>query len=70
MHARQRPKIEQYEGFFALVAYAARPNDARVDLHEIRVYVSRDLAITIRHDGDGELADLRERPGTGLRGAA
>jgi len=61
VHARQRPKIEQYEGFFALVAYAVSLEGPRIDLREITAYISRDFAITVRHDGDGELAAVRER---------
>ncbi len=59
--ARQRPKIDQYEGFFSLVAYSAAVDDAPIDLREITSYVSRDYAITVRHDGDDGLSDLRDR---------
>ena len=62
VHARQRPKIEQYKGFFALVAYeAAVGTGERLDLHEITAYVSRDFAITIRHDGSDDFSTLRDR---------
>jgi len=61
VHARQRPKIEQYEGFFALVAYAAAVSDARIELHEITAYIARDFAITVRHEESDYLADLRTR---------
>ena len=61
VQARQRPKIDQYKGFFALVAYAAEPDTSHVDLREVTAYVSRDYAITVRHDGDDGLAELRER---------
>ncbi len=58
---RQRPKIDQYKGFFALVAYAAEPDTSHVDLRQVTAYVSRDYAITVRHDGNDGLADLRDR---------
>jgi len=61
VHARQRPKIEQYEGFFALVAYAVSLTAGRIDLHELLAYISRDFAITIRHWQDDDLAALRDR---------
>ncbi len=70
VHARQRPKIEQYEGFFALVAYAAAVSDVsdesgesgeRIELREITAYVSRHFAITVRHEEADDLADLRVR---------
>jgi magnesium transporter len=73
VHARQRPKIEQYEGFFALVAYAAAVVDAsdepdepgepgeRIELREITAYISRHFAITVRHEEADDLADLRVR---------
>jgi len=61
IHGRQRTKIDQYDGFFALVAYAARPDPDRVDLHEITACVARDYAITVRHDGADGLASLRDR---------
>ena len=61
VHARQRPKIEQYEGFFALIAYEAALGAQRIELREITAYISHDFAITIRHDGDDQLAAVRER---------
>jgi magnesium transporter len=61
VHARQRPKIEQYEGFFALVAYAVSLTEERIDLREILAYISRDFAITIRHGEHDELTALRDR---------
>ena len=61
VHARQRPKIEQYDTFFALVAYAAGMVDGRLELHEITAYVSRNFAITVRHEEADDLADLRTR---------
>jgi magnesium transporter len=61
VHAHQRPKIEQYEGFFALVAYAAALSDGRLELREITAYISRDFAITVRHQESDDLADLRVR---------
>ncbi len=61
VHARQRPKIEQYEGFFALVAYAAAVADERIELREITAYIARDFAITVRHEEADDLVDLRNR---------
>jgi len=61
LQARQRPKIDQYSNFFALVAYQSEAGADHVDLREITAYVSRDYAITVRHDGDDGLADLRDR---------
>jgi magnesium transporter len=61
VHARQRPKIEQYEGFFALVAYAAAVSEERIELREITAYIARGFAITVRHEEADSLADLRTR---------
>jgi magnesium transporter len=53
----QRPKVEQYEGYFFLVAYAMRLEDGHPVPMELAVFVGERYLVTVRKD---EGIDLHE----------
>jgi magnesium transporter len=58
----QRPKLERYEGYVFVVAYAAEMgDDGRVATHEVSMFVARDYVVTIRHGGRFMMDAVRER---------
>jgi magnesium transporter len=60
LHGHQRPKIEEYEGFFFLVFYAAtavKKAPPRVETAELRMFVGTTYLITIH---DAPVAELDE----------
>jgi len=46
----QRPKLDQYEGFFFLVFYGLTIEDGRPQTHEINLFVGQNYLVTV-HDG-------------------
>ena len=62
MTPHQRPKIERYEGYVFVVAYAARPRDgAGPAMDEVSMFVGHNYIVTIRHGGGAVLDAARER---------
>jgi len=60
-HPHQRPKIEQYESYFFLVAYGATMKDGRLRLHEADVFVGRNYLVTVRKDPAWDMAQVVKR---------
>lgn len=50
---RQRPKIDEYEGYSFVVFYSARMVDAGLDLRQVDVFLGQNYVVTL-HDGDFE----------------
>jgi magnesium transporter len=61
LNAHQRPKLDHYEGYVFVVAYAASLATGRVRLHELGMFVAANYAITIRHDPPFDIAGLHAR---------
>ena len=58
----QRPKMERYEGYVFVIAYAAAIGEAgRVDMQEVAIFVSQRFVISIRHGDLFTLDAVRER---------
>ncbi len=60
-HEHQRPKIEEYDGYFYLVAYGVESGHERLRLHELSIWVSRSWAITVNHTRPDLTGDLHKR---------
>jgi len=62
MTPHQRPKIERYEGYVFVVAYAAKPReDGGPVMDEVSMFVAHNYVVTIRHGGGGMLDAARDR---------
>jgi magnesium transporter len=62
LSGHQRPKMERYEGYVFVIAYAAAIGGAgRVDMQEVAIFVSQRFVITIRHGDLFTLDAVRER---------
>jgi magnesium transporter len=62
MTPHQRPKIERYEGYVFVVAYAARAREGTgPEMHEVSMFVAGNYVVTIRHGGGTMLDAARER---------
>ncbi|HET6849564.1 MAG TPA: magnesium/cobalt transporter CorA [Gaiellales bacterium] len=62
MTPHQRPKIERYEGYVFVVAYAALPQPRRAPvMDEVSMFVAHNYIVTIRHGGGTMLDAVRER---------
>lgn len=60
VHAHQRPKVEQYEGWFFLVAYGFSGRDGSSP-HEVAAFVARNYLVTVRKDPPYDLRGVLER---------
>src|SRR5262249_43540553 len=63
MTPHQRPKIERYEGYVFVVAYAARAQEGtgQPAMDEVSMFVAHNYIVTIRHGGGLMLDAVRER---------
>jgi magnesium transporter len=61
VHPHQRPKIEQYETYFFLVAYGVTVEDDRVVEHEVAMFVGHNYLVTVRKDPPLHLRPVLER---------
>jgi magnesium transporter len=64
LHPHQRPKIEQYDKSFFLVAYGASHQDGQIGQHEMAMFVGRHYLVTVRKDPPFDLSSLDERLAT------
>lgn len=65
-HAGQRPKVEEYDDSFFLVAYEVdydltKPDDERISACQISVFVRDHLVVTIHDDRLHSIVDLQSR---------
>jgi magnesium transporter len=61
LQPHERPKIEQYEGYFFLVFYAVALTGEGLREHEIAVFVGRNYLVSVRKEPVFDLADVRQR---------
>ena len=61
LHPHQRPKIEQYDKYFFLVAYGASRQDELIHQHEMAMFVAPQYLVTVRKDPPFDLSALDER---------
>ncbi len=61
VHPHQRPKIEQYETYFFLVAYGVTVEEYRVIDHEVAMFVGHNYLVTVRKGPPLDLRPVLER---------
>ncbi len=61
LHPHQRPKIEQYETYFFLVAYGATVEGGELVTHETGVFVGHNYLVTVRKPPALDLAEAVRR---------
>src|SRR5206468_8895130 len=61
LNPHQRPKVEQYEGYFFLVAYALSVVEQDVRERELACFVSDRYLVTVRKDPDMGLTQAVQR---------
>ena len=61
LQPHQRPKIEQYEGYFFLVVYAVSLTAGRLREHEMATFVGRNYLVTVRKEPVFDFGDVVER---------
>lgn len=61
LERHQRPKIEQYETYFFLVAYAAALDGTKLVEHEVAAFVGRNYLVTVRKDPPADLSEVAKR---------
>lgn len=58
----ERPKVDTYDGYYLLIFYAARYNDAgQVQLRSLNLFVGENYLVSIRHAPIEELSETMER---------
>ena len=57
----QRPKVDQYESYYFLVAYAVTAGEERFEPNEISIFVSHDYLVTVRKDKRFDLRPVLRR---------
>jgi magnesium transporter len=61
LHPHQRPKIDQYDTYFFLVAYAATIEDGELVPHEVAMFVGHNYLVTVRKPPALDLTDVLKR---------
>jgi magnesium transporter len=61
IHPHQRPKIEQYESYFFVVAYGMSVEGGRLAQHEMALFVGRNYLVTVRKPPAFDLTGTRQR---------
>jgi magnesium transporter len=61
VHPHQRPKIEQYETYFFLVAYGATVVEGGLVDHEMAMFVGHNYLVTVRKDPPLDLKPVLKR---------
>ena len=61
LQPHERPKIEQYEGYFFLVFYGVALSDGGLREHEMAVFVGRNYLVSVRKEPVFDLADVVKR---------
>jgi magnesium transporter len=61
LHEHQRPKIEQYEGYYFLVAYGIDVAGTELAPHEMAVFVGHRFLVTVRKPPAFDLAEVLKR---------
>jgi magnesium transporter len=61
LHPHQRPKIEQYDTYFFLIAYGMTIDGGRLAKHELAVFVGRNYLVTVRKQPAYDLEPVVKR---------
>ena len=61
LHPHQRPKIEQYDDYFFLVAYGVTATQEEMIEHELAVFISDRYVVTVRKDPALDLTRATKR---------
>ena len=61
LHPHQRPKIEQFEDHFFVVAYALERRDGNLVEHELAIFVGRNYLVTVRKAPAQDLRRIVDR---------
>jgi magnesium transporter len=61
LHPHQRPKIEQYDKYFFLVAYGSSAEDDGMHLHEMAAFVGPHYLVTVRKPPSYDLSPVDVR---------
>ncbi len=61
LHPHQRPKIDQYQDYFFVVAYGMGVADAELIEHEMAIFVGRNYLVTVRKPPAFDLASTVKR---------
>jgi magnesium transporter len=61
LHGHQRPKVEQYESYFFLVAYGVTRENDDIVPHEIAMFVAHNYLVTVRKAPAFDLSGCLER---------
>jgi magnesium transporter len=61
VHPHQRPKIEQYETYFFMIAYGLEAKDADLAQHELAIFVGKNYLVTVRKPPALDLGPVLER---------
>jgi magnesium transporter len=61
VHPHQRPKIEQYDDYFFIVAYGVTVDHGDLVKHEMAMFVGHNYLVTVRKDPPLDLASCLER---------
>ncbi|HEX2088835.1 MAG TPA: magnesium transporter CorA family protein [Actinomycetota bacterium] len=64
LHPHQRPKIEQYDKYFFVVAYGASRKGGDVEEHEMAMFVGPRYLVTVRKDPPFDLSPVEDRLAT------
>jgi magnesium transporter len=61
IHPHQRPKIEQYDDYFFIVAYGVTIEEVELVKHEMAMFVGHNYLVTVRKDPAYDLSSCLER---------
>lgn len=61
LNPHQRPKIEQYDSYFFLIAYGVEATSKNVVEHELAVFISDCYVVTVRKDPALDIDEARRR---------
>ncbi|HEX8099163.1 MAG TPA: magnesium/cobalt transporter CorA [Actinomycetota bacterium] len=61
LHPHQRPKIEQFDRYFFVVAYGTSPKRGELDQHEMAMFVGPHYLVTVRKDPPFDLSPIEDR---------
>ncbi|HEX2267048.1 MAG TPA: magnesium/cobalt transporter CorA, partial [Actinomycetota bacterium] len=64
LHPHQRPKIEQYDRYFFMVAYGASPERLDIRDREMAMFVGPRYLVTVRKDPPFDLSAVEDRLAT------
>jgi magnesium transporter len=61
LHPHQRPKIEQFESYYFMVAYAVSVKDGELVEHEMAAFAGRNYLVTVRKEPVYDISEVVKR---------